>query len=167
MGDVPICREWPLRATGWYIILTALFMTISCSLPSVRVFEDALTAEEHLTLGVAYEKRGEFENAVEQYEQAREAGETHADLYLGNAWFGRGDLRRAEGHFRAALRSDPECHEAMNNLAWLIAQQGGDLSEAEALARQALVIANRSGDDSVTSEYRNTLETIRDRKSGK
>jgi len=119
-------------------------------------------------LGVAYEKRGEFVDAIHQYELAREGGLVgRAELYLGNAWLGRGDVSKAEAHYRGALESDPECHQAMNNLAWLIAMRDGDLVEAEELARRALAIAELSGNESGMAEYRHTLATIMSKKQEK
>ena len=143
-----------------------LFSGAACTGPTIRLVEDPLTAEEHLTLGVAYERRGEWDLAIGQYELARSgAHRARAELYLGNAWFGKGDHDMAEEHYRAVLDLEPGCAEALNNLAWLMLERGGDLEAAENLSRQAVGLALKAGDETRAAVYRDTLEKITSRRT--
>lgn len=59
-----------------YVFIPLLFAACcfgvfsGCSLPRVIVLKDSLTPEEHLTLGIAYEKRGELAPAIKEYKLA-------------------------------------------------------------------------------------------------
>jgi Flp pilus assembly protein TadD len=48
-----------------------------------------------------------------------------------------GHREAAEANYREALRLDPENPEILNNLAYMIVENGGNLEEALALARKA------------------------------
>jgi tetratricopeptide (TPR) repeat protein len=63
-----------------------------------------------------------------------------ADLLQWLAVFGQthGDLPTAQRLYRRALQVDPRLAVSMNNLAALLADQGGDLAEAQALAAAAI-----------------------------
>jgi tetratricopeptide (TPR) repeat protein len=69
------------------------------------------------------------------------------------AWTNLGNLERAEGRpadaeqaYRAALAVAPADRDALNNLAWLLYEEGLRLEEAEALARKAV---GQSGPDQI------------------
>jgi Tfp pilus assembly protein PilF len=89
-----------------------------CSLPRIIVLEDPLTPEEHLHLGVAYEKRGELDPAIKEYKLASKKLPL-AYLYLGNVYFQKNELDEAEKHYRKTIKKDPQNADAHNNLAWL------------------------------------------------
>jgi tetratricopeptide (TPR) repeat protein len=133
----------------------------SCSLPRIIVFEDTLTPEEHLNLGVAYEKKKEFDSAVRHYKLAAK-NLPRAQLYLGNAYLLTGELDRAEKHYKKAIKNEPQNADAYNNLAWLYYVKGKALDEAERLALKAIEI-NPSKKDI----YENTLSCIRGHKKFK
>ena len=58
--------KWEIRRTIFYFLfLISYFSFISaCSLPRIIVLEDPLSPEEHLNLGVAYERKGELDGAI-------------------------------------------------------------------------------------------------------
>jgi tetratricopeptide (TPR) repeat protein len=91
---------------------------------------------------VALEAAGRVEEAVALYRQLLE--ETPSALLwtnLGNAEAGREQWALAEAAYRQALALDPAHGDALNNLAWLLLEQGERLPEAEELARRAVAAA--------------------------
>jgi len=155
-----------LKILSVLMMAVLLFPGAACTGPSIRVIEDPLGPEDHLALGAAYEQRGEWDLAIGQYELARRGKHrARAELCLGNAWFGKGKYDTAEQHYRVALDLEPECAEALNNLAWLMLERGGDLEEAENLSRQAVDLAMKAGDAVATATYRDTLEKIMNRRT--
>ena len=138
-----------------------LFLTLlssGCSFPKIIILKDPLTPEEHLNLGVAYERRGELDQAIREYQLAAKKLPI-AFFYLGNAYFLKNDWDQAEINFKKAIKKDAKNAAAHNNLAWLYYQRGKDLDQAEALAQKALEL-----DPSKSSNYGDTLEKIREKK---
>jgi tetratricopeptide (TPR) repeat protein len=127
----------------------------TCSLPRIVVLDDPLTPEEHLNLGVAYEKKGEFESAIKEYELAAEELPI-ANLYLGNAHFYKEDFDKAEKYYKLTIEKDHENADAYNNLAWLYYKKQENLDQAESLALKAMDL-----NPSKSHIYRDTLEKIR------
>jgi tetratricopeptide (TPR) repeat protein len=140
-------------------LLTAglLFCLCSCSLPRILVLNDPLTPQEHINLGVTYERSGELDEALKDYEKASRTLPV-AYLYMGNVFFQKNELAKAEDHYREAIdrTSDPR---AYNNLAWLYYSTDKDLDEAEKLARKAVDLAPDK------EEFKDTLMKIKERKS--
>jgi tetratricopeptide (TPR) repeat protein len=147
----------PLRrgkGRPWLLPVLALLMLAlaGCGLPRIVVLNDPLSPEEHINLGVAYEKDGEYEQALKQYEAAK--GDLPiAHLYMGNVLFLQGRYGKAEKNYREAIEKtdDPR---AYNNLAWLFFTRGERLDEARTLAREAVA---REPD---SEQFRDTLEQI-------
>jgi tetratricopeptide (TPR) repeat protein len=130
----------------------------ACSVPRIIIITDPLTPEEHLNLGVAYERRGEFEQAIREYQLAAKKLPI-ALLHLGNAHFLKNQWKEAEVYYRKAIEKNPKNADAYNNLAWLYYTRGENLEEAEALAQKALEL-----DPSKNSTYEDTLEKVREKK---
>jgi tetratricopeptide (TPR) repeat protein len=151
-------RRNPLRIPA-VLLLAASLGAGGCTLPQVVVLRDPLTAEEHLNLGVAYEKKGEFAGAIREYNLALKKIPL-ANLYLGNVYFQKGDLGLAETHYRRAIREEPGHADAYNNLAWLYYTKKENLGEAEELARKALELNPEK-----QAVYGDTLEKIREAKT--
>lgn len=121
-----------------YLLSTTCYLLLSgCSLPRIIVLDDPLTPEEHLNLGVAYEKNGEFDSALKEYHAASEKLPA-AYLYIGNIYFQKADLDEAESYYKKAVKKDPENADAYNNLAWLYYTKGERLDEAERLVVRAI-----------------------------
>jgi Tfp pilus assembly protein PilF len=85
------------------------------------------------------EGAGRLDEAAERYERILEASpeSLRAWVNMGNVNAGRGRQQDAERAYRRALSISPDDPDALNNLAWLLLQEGSRLEEAEALARAA------------------------------
>jgi Flp pilus assembly protein TadD len=137
--------------------LQALFS--GCSwLPKVTVIDDPLEKAEHLSLGLAYEKDGETELAEREYRLAQPL--PVASLALGNLFFHKGDLPKAENYYRQALARE-KLPQAANNLAWLYLTEGRKLEKARELSLMAIDEAKRQehAPEEIRS-YQGTLELI-------
>jgi tetratricopeptide (TPR) repeat protein len=132
-----------------------LLFLCGCHFPKISVLEDPLTPQEHLNLGVAYEKSGDFDSAIKEYEKASKKLQ-EAYLYLGNAYFQKNELEQAEAFYKKAIRYDSNNADAYNNLAWLYYVKKEKLDEAEHYALKAIEL--NPGREDV---YRHTLENIR------
>ncbi len=153
-------RRYPFELFLLVILFPTVLVT-GCSLPRIIILKDPLTPEEHLNLGVAYERRGEFDLAVREYQKAARTL-PRALVYLGNVHFLRNEWKEAEAYYRKAIEKDPGNADAHNNLAWLFYSKGENLEEAEALAQKALAL-----DPTKEEIYKDTLEKVRKmRKNG-
>lgn len=137
------------------IAFMSLMLFCGCSLPRLYVLKDPLTPEEHLNLGVSYEKKGELDNALKEYLLASKKLPL-ATLYLGNVYFLKKEWAEAEKYYKEAIRQNPWNADAYNNLAWLYYTRGENLSEAEGLALKAIEL-----DPSKEKVYRDTRDKIR------
>ena len=134
--------------------LSCLLLLASCSLPRIIVLDDSLSPEEHLNLGVAYEKKAEYEPAVAEYQKASKQINL-AYVYLGNIYFQKGDYEKAERSYEKAIDKDSSLADAYNNLAWLYYSKKERLQEAESLASRAVEL------DPKSETFRDTLARIR------
>ena len=132
-----------------------LILQVGCSLPKIIILKDPLTPEEHLNLGVSYEKNGEYDQAIKEYRSASEKLPL-AFLYLGNVYFIKKEWTEAERNYRKVIEQDPRNADAYNNLAWLYYTRGEKLKEAEDLALKAMEL-----NPAKETIYRDTLERIR------
>ena len=71
----------------------------ACALPKIIFLDDPLTPEEHLNLGVTYEKKGEPENAMKEYKAASKKLPL-AFVYMGNIFFQKHDYEEAEYNYK-------------------------------------------------------------------
>jgi tetratricopeptide (TPR) repeat protein len=129
-----------------------------CALPRIVFLDDPLTPEEHINLGVAYEKSQEFDAAIKEYKLASDKLPI-AYLYLGNVCFSKGNTDEAESYYRKALDKEPMNADVYNNLAWLYYTKGVNLDEAEILVLKAIEL-NPVKEDL----YSDTLKRIRQKK---
>jgi tetratricopeptide (TPR) repeat protein len=148
----------PVGLFSLLLALCSLLSLMGCSLPRVIILKDPLTPEEHLNLGVAYEKQGEFEAAIKEYKAAAKKIPM-AYLYLGNVYFQKKEFGKAEEHYKKAIKREPGNADAHNNLAWLYYTKKENLEQAENLALKAIEL-----NPSKESIYRDTLEKIREMK---
>jgi len=97
-----------------FFLISALPILISgCSFPKIIILKDPLTPEEHLNLGVAYERRGELDSAIKEYQRAAEELPL-ALLHLGNAHFLKNQWKEAEVYYREAIEKNPKNADAYN-----------------------------------------------------
>lgn len=137
------------------LALCCLIAFYSCGLPNIIALHDPLTAEEHLNLGLSYEKRNEFDSAIKQYEMAAKNNPA-AYLYLGNAYFQEINYKEAAKNYKESIRKDPQNADAYNNLAWLYCTKKENLDEAEKLVLKAIKI-----NPSKENIYIDTLDNIK------
>jgi tetratricopeptide (TPR) repeat protein len=107
----------------------------------VVALHDPLSADEHVALGVAYEREGKPDRAVVEYKAALRAQSDHVQalVNLGNLAVAAGDFGDAEAWYGRAVRiGGPVAAPGANNLAWLYLTQGKRLASAESLARKAM-----------------------------
>ena len=99
--------------------------------------------EEYLPAYSAYAEllieQNKTDGAVEQYRRII-AKKPSASVYtlLGIVEDARGNQSEAEINYRKALEIQPELPIAANNLAWIIAENGGNLDEALQLAQKSV-----------------------------
>ena len=127
-------------------------------MPRVIMYDDPLSSEEHLKLGMAYEKDGEFDNAIREYKTAVRRLPI-AYFYLGNVHFQKNELDQAEKYYKKAIRTDSHNADVHNNLAWLYYIREENLDKAENLASRAMDL-----DPSKRDVYMDTLEKVRELK---
>lgn len=137
-----------------FLILIFEFF-IGCASPRIIVLDDPLSPEEHLNLGVTYEKKGELDNALREYKEASKKLPL-AYLYMGNVYFQQKEYDKAETHYKKAIKKDPANADAYNNLAWLYYIKKENLDEAERLALKAIEL-----NPSKKTIYIDTLEKIK------
>jgi tetratricopeptide (TPR) repeat protein len=140
------------------VLLIALFLALclcACAFPRIIVLDDPLSPEEHLNLGVTYEKNGELDNALKEYEKASKQIPL-AYLYMGNIYFQKDELDDAESYYRKAISKDPDNADAYNNLAWLYYVKTENLDEAEKLVLKAIEL-----NPAKINIYQDTLDKIR------
>ena len=141
-----------------FFLLLALYC-FGCSLPRIVILDDPLSPEEHLNLGVTYEKKGEFDNALREYKEASNKFPL-AYLYMGNIFLQKEEFDNAEAYYQKTISKDPDNADAYNNLAWLYYIQKKNLDEAENLSEKAIIL-----NPSKKHIYQDTLEKIREQKN--
>jgi len=100
--------------------------------PRIIVLEDPLSADEHVALGVAYERKGELEPAAREYEGALKKNPSffRALVNLGNVRLAQKRYGDARKEYLKALDFRPADPEATNNLAWAAILSGADREDA-------------------------------------
>ena len=134
----------PLRRLMPFLLV--LLLAGGCSrIPKIIVLEDPLTAEEHVELGVAYERKGELDLARKEYERAlRKDGKLYrARVNLGNVFLAKKEYGKAREEYLQALELRPGDAEATNNLSWAAIDSGEGIGEA--LTRMEAVVSAPGG----------------------
>mgnify|MGYP003681917013 CR=1 FL=1 len=137
-----------------------LHLCSGCTFPRIIILNDPLSAEEHLSLGVAYERNGEYQNAIEEYRLAAKRLNM-AYLYLGNAHFQKKEFDQSEKYYKKMIAKKPEVADAYNNLAWLYYIKREHLKDAEDLALRAITL--NPANENI---YLDTIEKIRQLRQG-
>ncbi|MBP2686642.1 MAG: repeat protein [Deltaproteobacteria bacterium] len=142
MRDHP-CLRLPRSVLPFLIVL---LLAGGCSrVPKIIVLEDPLTAAEHVDLGVAYERKGELDLALREYERAlRKDGKFYrARVNLGNVYLAKKEYGKARDEYLRALELRPGDAEATNNLSWAAIFSGEGIEEA--LTRMESVVSAPPG----------------------
>jgi hypothetical protein len=128
----------------------------ACSVfPKVMLIPDPLTPEEHLDLGMVYEKKGELDLALREYEAAGQL--SMALLGRANVLFHLGQYRQAESVYRRLLSGDL-APEAANNLAFMLVLENRNPREAYRLASMAVEEGiKRHLDEDQVRNFKNTM----------
>jgi tetratricopeptide (TPR) repeat protein len=136
-------------------VIISLMVISGCAFPRIVVLDDPLSPEEHINLGVTYEKQGDLANAFREYKKASEKMPI-AYLYMGNISMQKNDYVNAEVYYKKAIKKVPDNADSRNNLAWLYYLRKEKLDEAEKLAIEAITLNPEKED-----VYRDTLNKIR------
>ncbi|MEW6002764.1 MAG: tetratricopeptide repeat protein [Nitrospirota bacterium] len=145
-----------MKINLYFLFFAPFFLLIvACTFPRIVILDDPLSPEEHLNLGVAYEKKGELDNALKEYKVASDKL-VIAFLYMGNIYLQKNDFDEAESYYRKVIKKDPKNADAYNNLAWLYFIKRERLDDAERLASKAIEL-----NPSKTFIYQDTLDNIR------
>jgi len=141
MGLIDPASALITRRLAWLAL--ACLLTGCAHISRVTGYHDALDPAEHLRLGASYEAQGLRPEASGQYRLAVKRDPKLAEgwLALGNMEFTDGRLEEAGADFRKALKASPHHAGASNNLAMVALAGNGSLTEAEALAQDALLTA--------------------------
>ncbi len=151
----PACQA-PFNRLLICLLFTIYYSLLSgCAMPKIVILDDPLSPEEHINLGVAYEKKGEIDNALKEYKLASKKHPL-AYLYMGNIYFQKNDFDEAESAYRKTIKKDSDNSDAYNNLAWLYYTKKENLNEAEELALKAIEL-----NPSKKEIYQDTLAKIR------
>lgn len=144
-----------------YLLFTVYCLLLcACTFPRIIVLDDPLSPEEHLNLGVTYEKKGELDNALKEYKEASKKLPA-AYSYIGNIYFQKNEFDMAESYYKKSISKNPKNADAHNNLAWLYFIEKKNLDEAERLSLKAIELNPAKKDI-----YQDTLEKIRELKCG-
>ncbi|HHW21089.1 MAG TPA: tetratricopeptide repeat protein [Thermodesulfovibrio thiophilus] len=126
-------------------------------MPSIAVLHDPLTPQEHLQLGLSYEKKGLIEDAIKHYEEASKE-DAKGFLFLGNLYLNKNNYDKSEEYYKKAIRKNDKLADAYNNLAWVYCLQRKNLDEAEELVKKAIEIEKNNADK--VKIYEDTIEKI-------
>lgn len=140
------------------LIAICLIIT-GCSMPQIVVLHDPLTPEEHLQLGLNYEKKELIEEAIKHYREASKY-DARGFLFLGNLYLKQGKYDNAEDYYKKAIRKNDKLSDAYNNLAWIYYIKNKNLDEAEEMAKKALEI--EKDNPNKIKIYQDTLEKIKE-----
>lgn len=101
-----------------------------------------LSAAELVTRARMYELRNESARALRDYSEAMAVQPLNSRICVNAANLYRklGDSEKAEGLYRRAADINPRDGQALNNLAFLFAEEKRNLDEAYELAKRALLI---------------------------
>jgi Flp pilus assembly protein TadD len=110
--------------------------------PRIIVLEDPLSADEHVALGVSYERKGDLGPAAREYGRAlaKDPSSFPARFNLGNVRLAEKRYDAAREEYLKALELRPGDPEAANNLAWAAILSGS--GREDALRRMEAVLSD-------------------------
>lgn len=107
---------------------------------ALRAFEAAPELPGAVDLLFAiYQAQDRLAEAQRSFEEAESVGVLHAGarVLLGRLYAAQGDSKRARAMYEKVIAENPEIAPAKNDLAFMLASEGGDLDRALALAEDA------------------------------
>ena len=107
--------------------LILIFSAAACGpIPRLIVLHDPLTLDEHITLGLNYEQKGENDLALQEYSKAIKMSDDdfRPFYYAGNAYYKKNEYKLAEKYYNKALKIAPDNGDVHNNLAWVYLDTG-------------------------------------------
>ncbi len=107
---------------------------------------DADQALAHLSLGLARRAGGDAKGAIESFDRALALDPSLSDAgyFAAQTLAMGGDSAGATQRFERFVRIYPDHAGALNDLAWALAEEGGDLARAESLAERAVRLSGRA-----------------------
>jgi tetratricopeptide (TPR) repeat protein len=101
----------------------------------------------YINLAELYRRTNRVDEAVREYERLLDKNPkaASAHMMLGMIAEQRNEVEKAQRYYRKTLEINPNFAPAANNLAWLIAENGGNLDEALAHAENALAQQGDNG----------------------
>jgi tetratricopeptide (TPR) repeat protein len=127
-----------------YNLLGGLWMQANQADKAEQAFKKSLEVNDQLqvsymNLAELYRRTKRTDEAVQEYERLLEKNPevASAHMMLGMIAEQRKDITSAQRHYRKTLEIEPKFAPAANNLAWLMAEHGGNLDEALAFAERA------------------------------
>jgi tetratricopeptide (TPR) repeat protein len=104
---------------------------------AIEIHPNILVA--YVALARIYERENRLDEAISKYEDLLEKRKTYlpAIMSLGVIYERKGDLEKAETFYRKALDIKKDFGPAANNLAWTLAEGGGNIDEALGFAQIA------------------------------
>lgn len=104
---------------GWVLKQHVLPYGDALASANEAVNRNAGRAAAHVTRGLVWYTKGEYEKAITDFTEAIRLDADYARAYAdrGNAWAAKGDLRRAMADYDAALRLAPSDALTLNNRA--------------------------------------------------
>jgi Tfp pilus assembly protein PilF len=129
-GDTAFQQRW-LPVRSWMLVIAP---------PSGLAWD--LSPAELATRARFYESRNQLDLALQDLASAMAADPLNSRICVSAANLYRKleQPEKAEGLYRRAIDLNPREGQAFNNLAYLKAEHNGDLVDAEALAREALLL---------------------------
>jgi Tfp pilus assembly protein PilF len=111
---------------------------------ALSIDKDSLPA--YTFLGQLFIVQKSQDKAIQEFTNALKIDPNNikAHILLSTIYDSKNDREKAKSHLREALRINAKSPIAANNLAWLLAETGGDLNEALKLAQTAALAARDS-----------------------
>jgi tetratricopeptide (TPR) repeat protein len=100
---------------------------------------DSSLLSAYLNLGQLYHQADKRDQAVKEYEAvlAKDPKGLQAHMLLGIIHESQKEYEKAQGHYQESLKINPRFAPAANNLAWILAERGGNLDSALSYAQTA------------------------------
>ena len=127
-----------------YNLLGQLWMQAKDTSQAEIVFKRAIELDSsllsaYLNLGQLYHQADKRDQAVKEYEAvlAKDPKALQAHMLLGIIHESQKEYEKAQGHYQESLKINPRFAPAANNLAWILAERGGNLDSALSYAQTA------------------------------